>query len=366
MVSSQNVIADHKLESQFALGLDFSAKAKESACRAAHDESSIAGACIGALHGYTSPAEIWEEIRVHFEEWDARLRTTCGNYYGVPGARQREVNGYVRRFSLCGLDVADFACDLDQIIRTRKGIQQDDSEYIFLLLQLKGNSRIDHRGRHETLDPGEFYLLDSTCEASIGYGCRDAQFISVHMPRGSFLLEADDRLEVGRKLGAAHPMHAAMQAFFSAGRTALASQRTRGDPRFLYDLTRMAFTPGNGSIDATRASSRENRFALAVSFMERNLHRADMSLGWLAQRIGISERQLQRDFLDQGTSFVRLLRQKRLALAAELLRRNRRGAALPITDIAFGAGFNDISNFNRAFKGRYGCAPSEYLHSHPN
>lgn len=301
---------------------------------------------------------------MHFEDWDARLRTTCGNYFGVPGARQREVNGYVRSFALHGLDVADFACDLDQIVRTRKGIQQDDSEYIFLILQIEGQSRIEHRGRSEVLDPGEFYLLDSTREASIGYGGRDAQFISVHMPRGSFLLEADNQLRLGHKLDARHPMHAPMRAFFGAGREALAEQRTRGDPRFLYDLTRIAFTPGEHGVDASRASSRENRFELAVTVMERNLHRPDMSLGWLARRINISERQLQRDFLDKGTSFVRLLRQKRLRLVAELLRGS--GGACSITDIAFGAGFNDISNFNRSFKSRYGCAPSDYLRAQRN
>lgn len=301
---------------------------------------------------------------MHFEDWDARLRTTCGNYYGVPGTRQREVKGYVRSFAFHGLDVADFACDLDQIIRTRKGIQQDDSEYIFLVVQIKGQSRIDHRGRHETLDPGEFYLLDSTREASIGYGGREAQFISVHMPRGSFLLEADNQLRIGHKLDAHHPMHAPMRGFFSAGRTAMAEQKTRGDPRLLYDLTRIAFTPGDHGIDASRASSAENRCEMAVTLMERNLHRPDMSLGWLARRLNISERQLQRDFLARGTSFVRLLREKRLRLVAEFLRVG--GGTDSITDAALGAGFNDISNFNRSFKSRYGCAPSDYLRQHRN
>jgi AraC-like DNA-binding protein len=31
----------------------------------------------------------------------------------------------------------------------------------------------------------------------------------------------------------------------------------------------------------------------------------------------------------------------------------------PITDIAFAAGFNDLSHFSRAYRERYGCAPSD-------
>ncbi len=67
------------------------------------------------------------------------------------------------------------------------------------------------------------------------------------------------------------------------------------------------------------------------------------------------------DFLGFGTSFVRLLRRKRLALATEMLQtatRTRRPQS--IADVAFSVGFNDISNFNRAFKARYGRSPTDY------
>ena len=33
---------------------------------------------------------------------------------------------------------------------------------------------------------------------------------------------------------------------------------------------------------------------------------------------------------------------------------------LKITDIAYACGFNDISYFNRRFRARFGCSPTQY------
>lgn len=302
---------------------------------------------------------------MRFEDWEARLRRTCGHYYGVPGHGQEIVDGHVGLSRFHGLDMADIACDLDHIDRSAAGIRRDESEYIFLIMQLSGRSLIDHMGRREIVEAGEFYLLDSTKVARILYADTRSHFLSVHMPRGAFLLECDGRLRLGRALKRGHPMSAPMQAFLGGGKARGTPRKTYADPGYLFDLTRIAFTPGQTEMDASRLSSRDNRFELAVSVMERNLARPDLSLSWLARVIGISERQLQRDFLGRGTSFIQLLREKRLALAAEFLVHFGNAAQpMNVTDVALRSGFNDISNFNRSFKGRYGCSPSSYARLH--
>jgi AraC-like DNA-binding protein len=35
-----------------------------------------------------------------------------------------------------------------------------------------------------------------------------------------------------------------------------------------------------------------------------------------------------------------------------------------IIDIAYAVGFGDLSNFNRAFRARFGCTPSDVLKRH--
>ena len=303
---------------------------------------------------------------MHFDEWHSRLHRTCGHYYGVPGRGRHDIDGHFKAVRFHGLDMANVACDLDLIERSPDGIRRDENEHIFLFAQLSGRSLVEQQGQQDIVEAGEFYLLDSTKVAQIRYQRRTSHFLSVHLPRGTFLLEADNKLAIGRTLKSGHPMNAAMRALFTkgAGKWRNAWHRER-DPSYLFDLVRIAFTPEQDAMDATRMSSRENRFALAVSVMERNLTNPQLSLNWLARKIGISERQLQRDFLDNGTSFIQLLRKKRLVLATELLSLHRPAeSTVNITDVAMRSGFNDISNFNRSFKGRYGCSPSQYAREH--
>ncbi|BCH30934.1 hypothetical protein MesoLjLc_28640 [Mesorhizobium sp. L-8-10] len=293
---------------------------------------------------------------MQFEEWDANLKSTCGHYDSVPGPGRRTVNGHFTAFTMCGLDVANLACDIDRIDRTHDGIRRDETEYLFLLLQLSGSTSIEQHGRQATLAQGDFYLLDSTRTATLRYECTPAHILSLHLPRASILLESEGRLRIGEaldaKTAAARRLHRCFRERHS---------RPDTDPEFLFDLARLAFSTDPGSCDAGMASSSKSRFELAMREMESSLTRPELSLAWLARRVGISERQLQRDFLARGSSFVRLLRDRRLRLAAEIIDvAFRAGRALYITEVALAAGFRDLSNFNRAFRSRFGCTPSEY------
>jgi AraC-like DNA-binding protein len=77
----------------------------------------------------------------------------------------------------------------------------------------------------------------------------------------------------------------------------------------------------------------------------------------VAVRQGVTPRYVQQLFEEEGTTFTAFLREKRLELA---FRRLEQGSIrIPISDIAFDAGFTDLSNFNRAFRKRFGMTPSD-------
>ena len=57
-----------------------------------------------------------------------------------------------------------------------------------------------------------------------------------------------------------------------------------------------------------------------------------------------------------GSSFTSYVNDRRLAAAAENLRRTDH----KIVTIAEDSGFSNLSNFNRQFKARYGMTPGEY------
>ena len=85
----------------------------------------------------------------------------------------------------------------------------------------------------------------------------------------------------------------------------------------------------------------------------------DADVDALAARLGLGERQLRRLFQEHlGASPIAVAQTRRVLLAKQLIHETR----LPMTEIAFGAGFGSIRRFNETFRrlflGRRGnCAP---------
>ncbi|EIT71603.1 helix-turn-helix transcriptional regulator [Hydrocarboniphaga effusa] len=77
----------------------------------------------------------------------------------------------------------------------------------------------------------------------------------------------------------------------------------------------------------------------------------------VARRQGVTPRYIQQLFEREGTTFTEFLRGSRLALA--FARLDQGPVETGISEIAFDSGFTDLSNFNRAFRRRYGLTPSD-------
>lgn len=296
-----------------------------------------------------------------FEAWEDALRSTCGHYYAVPHDDQRTVDGHFLAQRLCGLDIANLAGRIRRIDRTRQGIRQDDQEHLFLLIQLAGSSRIEQRDDSAILVPGTLYLLDSTKPMQIVFDDSRPHSVSLHLPRAASLADATAPLRVGEAISVTTPAARRLHRYvLDALSHREAAEKVR--PDYLIDLTHLAFAAGDGAGIAGRTLSQSARFELAIREMETFVARPELSLTWLADRIGISARQLERDFQAHETSFVQLLREQRLKLACNLVELARRsGRDVRITDIAFASGFRDLSNFNRAFRARYGLTPRDYV-----
>ncbi|CAB3836721.1 AlkA N-terminal domain-containing protein [Achromobacter mucicolens] len=80
----------------------------------------------------------------------------------------------------------------------------------------------------------------------------------------------------------------------------------------------------------------------------------------LAQRLGIGERQLRRQFRQHlGASPVAFAQTRRVLLAKQLIHETQ----LPMAEIAFAAGFGSIRRFNEVFLDLFGRAPGELRRS---
>jgi len=88
------------------------------------------------------------------------------------------------------------------------------------------------------------------------------------------------------------------------------------------------------------------------------LHYAsDIPLATVAALVGMSESTFSRFFTKEtGNGFTRFLNRVRVAKACELLG----DSEVPITDICFAVGFNNVANFNRRFRELKAVTPREY------
>jgi AraC-like DNA-binding protein len=77
----------------------------------------------------------------------------------------------------------------------------------------------------------------------------------------------------------------------------------------------------------------------------------------IAARLCLSRRSVQRLFEETGKSFTEHVTEHRLERAYAMLS-NPQFSRLRIVDIAFAAGFGDVSNFNHLFRRRFGETPT--------
>jgi AraC-like DNA-binding protein len=94
--------------------------------------------------------------------------------------------------------------------------------------------------------------------------------------------------------------------------------------------------------------------ALKTGFTDPQFSSADV-----ARKLGLSPRYINELLQDTNASLAERLLELRLQKARETLS-DRRHDQMKISEIALVCGFSDISYFNRCFRRRFGCSPTQY------
>jgi YesN/AraC family two-component response regulator len=102
------------------------------------------------------------------------------------------------------------------------------------------------------------------------------------------------------------------------------------------------------------------KWLLVLSYVEAN-YVEKISLATVAGLCGLSPFQFSRAFKKaKGVTFRDFVLDFRIERAAQSLK----NPGAPVTDVAFGVGFNDLSYFARMFRWRFGVSPSHYRETH--
>jgi AraC-like DNA-binding protein len=247
--------------------------------------------------------------------------------------------------------------------RTRATLAADPTDDIAMVVNLGGPLRVTHRDEDDLiLDDGEATLvpLDELCSFT-------------HRPPGGILALRVPRKPFAPLVAAVDDCYfrripsrtSALSLLTNYIKVAQDAERIEGSllqhlvAHHVHDLmglavgaTRDAMEMANGrGMNAARLSAMKNDIA-------KNLDQPDLSVGALAHRHSCTPRFVQRLFETEGTTFTEYVLEQRLARAYRRLTDPRREGE-KISAVAWDSGFGDVSYFNRAFRRRYGVAPSD-------
>jgi AraC-like DNA-binding protein len=126
----------------------------------------------------------------------------------------------------------------------------------------------------------------------------------------------------------------------------------------LVDLVAAALGPTAEAAEIiAKRGVKAARLRAILAEIARRFAEPDFDLDNVAGALGLSRRYIQGLLEETGKSFTEHLVERRLERTFAMLT-DRRCLHMAIIDIAFTAGFGDVSHFNRMFRRRYGETPS--------
>jgi AraC-like DNA-binding protein len=242
--------------------------------------------------------------------------------------------------------------------RTRP-LMSDGNDDVFMTINLSGTFNIVQRGHDVMLDSGDAQI--SGCGMPSSYRRPSGTALGLRMPRSvlaSRVDNLDDRL--GAKIARTNPALRLLQNYIHVlDRTPATPELARLAVSHVHDLVALSLGSSAASdIEAQRASVSAARLYAIKRYVVANLRDPSFSVGQVAAWQRLTPRQVQRLFERDGTTFSAFLVTARLRHAHGAFTDPTR-AHHSISRIIYDSGFNDISNFNHAFRRRYGATPSD-------
>lgn len=234
---------------------------------------------------------------------------------------------------------------------------------IQLVYARKGALRTRMGGKRFTVRPGEFVLLDNTrfyqMEMDTAHEAVDLMmplgWLDRYLPDPGALLGRP----VSAREGWGAPLGSLLEALVE-GLGAEGIDRTPLPRPMIAEQVGTLLTLATGFHEPATESRHRGQLARRIlQRIETDFADPGLSPEGLAAELGISKRYLQTLLAGSGTSFVQELTATRLDRASDILS-DRRAGGLNVGEIAFRCGFLDPGYFARAFRKRFGLAPSQW------
>jgi AraC family transcriptional regulator, positive regulator of tynA and feaB len=265
--------------------------------------------------------------------------------------------GTISRADAAPIQISRVTATRHRVLRLRSHIARSSDDLCFVNLQLGGVGRYTQRGHEQICGPGDLAVADTTEPFEIANG-RDFQLFCFAVPR--HLLPRNFYERPRLTLSATEAGRALSRTLASYADLCLSAQAP-SDIAALSGAHIVDLISHATSVFAEGPSERMNApvlLSMMLDHIDRHSDDPDLSAAILARKFHCSERYVHKLFSETGRSVGEHVNGKRILVCTRDMLDNHRNRT--IADIAFSAGFRDISHFNRLFKRSNGATPREF------
>lgn len=272
---------------------------------------------------------------------------------------EQPFRGAITRTDAGAIKVSLVKATRHRVLRLRSHIAHSTQDLCFINLQLEGMGRYTQRGHEQICGPGDLAVVDTTepFEIANGYDFRLFCFAVPRSALPSRLCERPVLRAASTETGRALCKILAGYAELCLSRSAPSENSAYGT--HIVDLVAQAAELGDGG--SSERTSAPVLLSIMLDHLDRSSSDPDVSAASIARTFRCSERYVHKLFATTGRSVGEHLNDRRIVACARRLLEKQ--DARTIAEIAFEAGFRDISYFNRLFKRSHGVTPREFRRS---
>ncbi|MGJ4940322.1 helix-turn-helix domain-containing protein [Bradyrhizobium sp. HKCCYLS1011] len=264
--------------------------------------------------------------------------------------------GAISRTDAAPIRISRVIASKHRVLRLRSHIANSDQDLCFVNLQLEGVGRYMQRGHEQVCGPGDLAFVDTTEPFEIA-NAWDFQLFCFAVPRHLLPAHFSDRPRLS--LSATALGRALSRTLADYSELCLNAQThsklAELGAAHLVDLISHA----TGVLaEAPPTPKGSVLLSMMLDHIDRHSGDPQLSAATLARKFRCSVRYVHRVFSTTGRSVAEHVNGRRIiACTRDLLDHSHNRT---IAEIAFAAGFQDISHFNRLFKRSNGATPSEF------
>ena len=271
---------------------------------------------------------------------------------------EQPFQGTISRTDVASIQISRVEATKHVVHRLRSHIARSVGDVYFVNLQLDGVGRYTQLGHEQICGPGDLAIVDTTEPFEIA-NCRNFSLFCFAVPRQLLPSALAERprlrlsaTEAGRALSRTLAGHAelCLRSELNSGISAFGDQH-------VVDL--ISHAPGILKERPLERAGRSVLLSMMLDYIDRHLDDSELGADRLALKFHCSQRYVHKLFSTTGRSVGEHINGQRILVCTRnLLDHAHRRAT--VAEIAFNAGFRDISHFNRLFKRSTGLAPREF------